>query len=80
MQIFREQKNFQGRDQHGSEAGSDLVRLSHSKGAGVAGGERARWAERSNAGPDEEGHPRGCAGLKLIVDETEAVGRFCAKK
>lgn len=49
---------MQWRDQQGSEAGSDRVCLSRSKGTGVAGGERVGWAEPKrggDAGPAMQG-------------------------
>lgn len=75
-------ETFPGEGSAGSEAGSDRLCLSRSKGTGVAGGERARWAELergSDVGPDDAGRPGSRARPQLTADETETAGRFYAK-
>lgn len=73
MQIFREEKHFQKRDQHGSGAGSGLVSLSHNKAADVARGERVRGKEQERGGSlglDDEGSSWKLWALDLIKQKT----------
>lgn len=76
-----QRKHCQGRDQQGSEAGTDLVWVSNSEGADVAGAERTKGEKQDggNEAPDDKGHQK-LWDFSFLVDGMEALGRFCAEE